>query len=129
MTTPIPTMLEIHSNNGRERTLIHDIQHFGSTEDTNFHGSARIFGAMAEVAGPILEHYHSDLYHDAMFIKRTVQDLVPFEPVEFYYGIRNTGTSIAENLEVVNMMQQEVVLHVKIELTDERLLLTITRVS
>jgi hypothetical protein len=50
---------------------------------------AIIFEKMMELALPIVKHYRSDFYHDAMYLNN-LED----RPTVFYYAIRETGTSI-----------------------------------
>jgi hypothetical protein len=50
---------------------------------------ALLFGAMADIAVPIVTHYRSDLYHDAMYLRETVSPTC-----WFYWVVRPYGTHI-----------------------------------
>ena len=52
-----------------------------------------IFGQLVKLAiDKGIAHYHSDLYHDAIWIRRHWEAIV--EAGVFFYGVRETGTSI-----------------------------------
>lgn len=61
----------------------------------------RVFGTLVQLATPVVEHYHSDLFHDARWVTEylpfpvsNVLNLSPLSQYTFYYGVRSTGTSI-----------------------------------
>lgn len=95
-----PTMWEVRRN--RPQSTVCGKDFIGSDGvfkrgQFNSHLGCNIFGFLAETAGPILRHYHSDLYHDALFIQHLVDEWDLKEPVEFYWGVRDTGTSISHD--------------------------------
>lgn len=49
-----------------------------------------IFGHLVKLAQPYVERYHSDLYHDAMWICRNV----PGTACSFWFGADSDGTAI-----------------------------------
>jgi hypothetical protein len=51
---------------------------------------AETFGRLIGITRPILAFYCSDLYHDA----RWIHDNVTGPDVTFYFGVRESGTSI-----------------------------------
>lgn len=53
-----------------------------------------------------LKAYHCDLYHDAVWIGDHVQ--FRYAPFTFYYGVRETGTSIGTNFDSVRQMNERV---------------------
>ncbi len=50
---------------------------------------AILFGYLVRLARPVQENYHSDLYHDAMWITSNVTDATEFE-----FVVRQNGTHI-----------------------------------
>lgn len=62
------------------------------TGNTTINESARagVFARLVGITRPILAHYTSDLYHDA----RWIAEHVTGDDFTFYYGVRETGTSI-----------------------------------
>lgn len=52
-------------------------------------GKAKLFGYLQQSANEVVHQYHSDLYHDAMWIDRNVN-----EPISFYYAADSHGTNI-----------------------------------
>lgn len=52
-----------------------------------------IFGKMIELALPIVKSYHSDFYHDVMWL-----EALPERSVTIYYTVRETGTWISTEL-------------------------------
>lgn len=50
---------------------------------------AALFGKLLDLAFPIVEHYRGDIFRDALWIDRHVNG-----PCRFFYGVRDTGTSI-----------------------------------
>jgi len=50
------------------------------------------FGYLAEIAGPILTRFHSDLYHDALSLQSLVSDWDRSEDLVFWWGCRSSGT-------------------------------------
>jgi len=60
-----------------------------------------VFGCMAEIAFPILEAYHSDLYHDA----ENLQARNWKEAQVFYYCVGKNGTNVADKLSDAEALQ------------------------
>lgn len=62
------------------------------TGATEIKSSARAlaFGMLAELAVPYVKRYMSDLYHDVHW----VSDFLIGSDVTFFYGVRESGTSI-----------------------------------
>jgi len=59
------------------------------------HATARMFGMLAQVAGPIMEHYHSDLFHDAKKLEALVADWNREDRLSFYWSVNDTGTDLS----------------------------------
>lgn len=58
-----------------------------------------LFGELVKLAQPIVEHYHSDLWHDAAWIREHIPtSMAVGGAYAFVYGVRDTGTSIGEDL-------------------------------
>lgn len=53
-----------------------------------------VFGLLVKAAIPVLQHFHSDLFHDALFIEK----FLVTTPTTFVYGVRDTGTDLASPL-------------------------------
>lgn len=52
---------------------------------------ALIFGRLAELAFPVLTAYHSDLFHDALWIRDTVTG----ELFTFFWSVDQSGTALS----------------------------------
>jgi len=50
-----------------------------------------VFGELVKAGADVIEHYHSDLYYDALWVEHKVVADVPF-----VYGVREYGTFISE---------------------------------
>jgi hypothetical protein len=48
-----------------------------------------LFGELCKLAWPFIEHYHSDLYHDARWL-----DTYVLEPMVLFYSANDCGTVI-----------------------------------
>lgn len=57
---------------------------------------AKLFGVLVQLAAPVVEHYHGDLYHDVQWLDDHVNG-----PMYFYYGVRDTGTGIGTDRDLV----------------------------
>jgi hypothetical protein len=79
---------------------------------------ASLFGVLADLAWPHVEHYRSDLYHDAQWLEHYVQ-----EPCEFYFGCDAWGTAIGMDKDLVRISRKNVW---RIELLCEASLHTVT---
>ena len=63
---------------------------------------AAAFGVLVRLACPKLEHYQSDLYHDAHYVDRVVTpDTLTAGRVSFHYGVRDTGTTVGSTVDAV----------------------------
>lgn len=56
---------------------------------------AKVFGELVKLTHPILEHYHSDLYHDANWLNTWAKD--DLEAISFVYGVDDSHTFIGPN--------------------------------
>lgn len=54
--------------------------------------SSLIFGQLAKRAAPVITHYHSYLFWDAMWVHTNVRD-----SRSFYWGVDEYGTSIGDD--------------------------------
>lgn len=84
-------------------------RHFlrSDTEDTRTEGLwdsllALLFGAMVPLTDGVVKHYHSDLYHDAHWLAKHVRD-----EMTLYYAVRDTGTSLGDDRDLVAYMGHE----------------------
>jgi hypothetical protein len=58
---------------------------------------ASVFGELVKLTRPLLSAYTSDLYHDAHWLAGNVIG----NDVTFYFGVRESGTSIGLNADLV----------------------------
>jgi hypothetical protein len=77
---------------------------------------AAAFGKMVELCAPVLRHYHSDLYHDAVWLFRTVEQTG--DDVVVWWAFNESGTCIAATDEY-NMHREHkyVILFIKDKVT------------
>ncbi len=79
---------------------------------------SRLFGELVKRATPVVEHYHSDLYHDANWLTGHVTG-----PCEFLWMARQSGTEIGEIVKVymsVNMEPSSPAIAYRVSLLCER---------
>lgn len=57
----------------------------------------KVFGELVKLATPHLKGFHSDLYHDAIWL----QERMTGDAFTFYYTFNNSGTDIADSAEVL----------------------------
>lgn len=65
---------------------------------------AVIFDRLLDLALPVVTYYKTDLFHDAVYIHNVIakhSDLTSEEGVTFYYGLRETGTDIGVDGELI----------------------------
>lgn len=58
---------------------------------------ATLFGELVKLAAPVIEHYHSDLFHDA----RWIEEHVDGAPMSFDFVARPCGTYIGVDVEAM----------------------------
>jgi hypothetical protein len=63
---------------------------------------AKLFGELVKLTSGTVEHYVSDLYHDAQWINKHIGGVC-----EFYYSFDNWGTAIGANMEDVQAMRAD----------------------
>lgn len=61
---------------------------------------AGVFGELVKLAAPVVMHYVGDLWHDAMWLDKLQG------PGRFYFSVREYGTSIGENFDLVRYSSQ-----------------------
>jgi hypothetical protein len=69
----------------------------GRTEISETGTHAAVFAELVTLSRPIVSHYLSDLYHDALWLSRNLTG----SDTTFYYGLRETGTSIGFDADLV----------------------------
>lgn len=75
-----------------------------------------IFGQLVTFAIPHVQHYVGDLFHDATWLNEHIPRLDPNDPhatFEFYFGWRDTGTSIGTDFTPTRYSNDHVV-HCKV---------------
>jgi hypothetical protein len=87
------TMAEVRRRN--EPQSVCSLGDFASADSLALHTAARVFSYLAETAGPIMEHYHSDLYHDAMYLQEAVAQWNQEAPLVWYWSVNQTGTTLS----------------------------------
>jgi hypothetical protein len=60
-----------------------------------------LFGELVKLVTPIVKRYHSDLYHDALWIKDNVEG-----PITFQYGVSKNGTHIGTDQDLHVMLDK-----------------------
>lgn len=78
---------------------------YGSGDDAEYIESVRaaLFGELVKLATPLVEHYHGDVYHDAIWVQANVTG-----PMEFFFGADDCGTAIGTDLGYVAMSRKQV---------------------
>ena len=71
--------------------------------------TAKLFGHLVQEAMPVLQNYHSDLYHDALWLDRNVTG-----ETTFYYAVDDMGTSIGQERDLVFSYRKAVQLRVTV---------------
>lgn len=87
-----------------------------------------VFAELLQLAQPVVEHYHSDLYHDAIWLKDNLPNLMDDG---FYFGIRTHGTHIGTDRRLIQNYNA-VTFHITFARTDSLLhpwTMTITKVK
>lgn len=90
----------------KAQTPPHPVAHFTSLQtfyDRQDKSAAQfVFGTMVEIATPILEAYHSDLFHDVVELQK--RDWT--QPMIFYYCVGKCGTNIVDTLSDAKNLQK-----------------------
>jgi len=87
-----PTMAEVRSRQDPQFILHFD--DFKNEDDLIMHATARIFGLLVETAAPIIESYHSDLYHDSVSLRSLVDNVYVYRITEqFVWSVNESGTA------------------------------------
>jgi len=74
---------------------------------------ANLFGRLVELSAPVIEHYRSDLFHDAQWLAKHVD-----RPMTFYWAYNDCGTSIGTGRqEVVEWSHREHAFRVTLDRT------------
>lgn len=68
--------------------------------------AALIFGQLAKRAATVVEHYHSDLYHDSTWLGEHVEEIV--KGAGFYWGVDDFGTAIGYEHDLVRAARKTV---------------------
>ena len=59
-----------------------------------------VYGELIKLAMPIIKEYHGDLYYDAQWVEKWLEELATTsEP--FYYGVRVSGTHIGTDGNII----------------------------
>lgn len=87
------TMAEVRGLS--EGRYIANLADFPAPNDFVLHVTARVFGQLAMVAGPIVEHYHSDLFHDAKQLEALVAGWDRRDTLTFYWSVNDCGTAMS----------------------------------
>ena len=71
-------------------------------EKIRVNGKPLIFGELVKLTEPILVHYKSDLFYDALSLFESFEMPNEGEVATFWYGVRDTGTNICFEREYFN---------------------------
>lgn len=74
-----------------------------------------VFGRLIQLAGPVVKHYHSDLYHDSVWLAANVTG----NRFEFWFSFNESGTHIGTDSEYVVPWRVNAY-HVTVELRPNR---------
>lgn len=99
------TMAEVRNRNND--VVLGDLTDFPNHDDFVKHISARIFGLLVETAGPIMEHFHGDLYYDAMCIREKVDKWNPSEDIRWVWSVNESGTDFREADTTLSQVRKE----------------------
>ena len=88
------TMAEV--KNRQRDTSVAMLHDFPNPEDFVKHVSARIFAYLAETAGPIMEHFHGDLYYDALMLTEKIKNWDMKNDIQWVWSVNETGTDWRE---------------------------------
>jgi len=72
--------------------ITHDLGGWGSFLVLRESLLARIFGHMVQLATPVVNEYHGDLFHDAEWLRKNVDG-----PCSFDFLVRYSGTNLNES--------------------------------
>ena len=76
------------ANTGPESTT-HRLVGWGSFLNLQDQIRARLFGHLVVLATPVVKEYHSDLFHDAQWLRDNVVG-----ETEFHFVVRDSGTGV-----------------------------------
>lgn len=68
-----------------------ELMGWGTFEDLERTLRARLFGEMVALAQPVVDEYHSDLYHDVHWIDEHVNG-----ETAFWFAVRTSGTHVGD---------------------------------
>lgn len=85
---------------------------------------ARVFGFLAEKAGPVVKHYHSDLYHDAQWLEKYLFG----DSFTFYWAVREYGTHIGTIPFEGSIFAEAIKYKITVEAVDGKIMLEAERV-
>lgn len=91
------TMAEVRFR--KDAQFIAHLADFNEDDDFVLHVSARVFGLLAETAGPILEHYHSDLFWDAKFLRDAIGAWDLTKTLTWNWSVNSTGTRVSQGVD------------------------------
>jgi len=76
---------------------------------------AGVFGILVQLATPVLQHFHGDLYHDANWLRQKLDVTQADDPehgryvaAAFGYGVRDTGTDIGIDMGLIQRHNERV---------------------
>lgn len=69
----------------------------GITDIDHAHGKSKVFGELVKLASPVLAAYHSDLYHDAIWLEANLKGV----ELTFFFGFDESGTNIGHTTEYI----------------------------
>lgn len=86
---------------------------WGYDKEINDSVRALLFGVLLKEAWAVLEHYRSDLYHDANWIKKEIEG-----PCTFYWSCDGWGTYIGLDRTLVVLGGREHVFEIELQCHD-----------
>ena len=79
-----------------QQTQTHTFKLLGTSPSKPFTDVQFIFGAMVQYATPVMTDYHSDLWHDAMWLDKHMTHILPEERRSFHWYVSATHTFIGK---------------------------------
>lgn len=86
-----------------EQQLKEKVRLYGWVEECNDAVRALLFGELVKRALPIRKMYHSDFFHDAVWVNENVRDAT-----EFFYIARDAGSETTRSLDLVKYHSSEI---------------------
>jgi hypothetical protein len=108
------SMLGVNDDNIRfavvgDQSIVDVLVEYGGNADDCQLAKPQVFAVLHQLTHERVQHYQGDYYHDALWIERHVPAHVGRGVTfSFYYGARDTGTSIGDDFALVAIGNEHV---------------------